>query len=160
MKVRARAVLPILCLSIAASVSADSESRPFTLILSGNANPVPTEDPCVPITTETGTGLASPIGIVKWESREVVNFCSNPQGADIEGEFVITAWNRDQIRGHRRMVAQADRAAGEITASGRYEITSGIGLLREAAGKGVIAAAGSLAPPFAFSGGLFGRIAF
>jgi hypothetical protein len=139
---------------------AGDEARPFTLVLTGNANPVPTDDPCVLINTETGTGVAAPLGLVRWHSREVVNFCTNPEGAEIEGEFTITTWNRDELRGHYRTVGQADPEAAEITAIGRYEVTGGTGRLAGATGKGVIAAAGSLAPPFAFNGGLFGRLSF
>jgi hypothetical protein len=151
-------VLPALLLTGAAR--ADEGPRPFTLVVNGNADPVPTEDPCVLINTETGTGFGSPVGIVKWESKERVNFCSDPEGAEIEGEFVLTTWNRDQIRGRYRTLGQADPETSEITVIGRYEITSGTGRFASVAGKGVIAAAGSLSPPFPFNGGLFGRVSF
>ena len=154
------AVALMSALALPAAAQAGDGPRPFTLILTGNANPVPTDDPCILINTETGTGLVAPLGLVRWSSREVVNFCTNPEGADIEGEFVITAWNHDEIQGRYRTVGQPDSVANQITADGRYEITGGTGALADVTGKGVVAAAGSLLPPFKFNGGLFGQITF
>lgn len=137
-----------------------AQNLPFVTTLQGNALPTPTDDPCILENRETATGQSTLLGRVRWESFEVVNLCSNPDGADVEGRFVITAPNGDQVTGTYRTLAQLDFAAGEITAAGWFEVTGGTGRLEQAAGKGAIAATGSLLPPFAFEGGLFGRISF
>ena len=95
-----------------------------------------------------------------WDNEPGSNFCANPEGAEIDGEFTITAWNGDKIQGTYHTLAHADTAANEIAAAGFFQITGGTGRFEEASGTGSIAAGGSLAPPFKFDGGLFGHITF
>ena len=154
------AVLGSLLLSAGRAGYADGPSLPFVTTLQGNAAPAPTDDPCVLTNSETASGQSTILGRVRWESQEVVNLCSNPDGADVEGRFVITAPSGDSVSGTYRTLAHLDFGTNEITAVGRYEITGGTGRLEGATGKGVIAASGSLSPPFDFEGGLFGRISF
>jgi len=135
-------------------------SQPFIVTLQGHANPTPTENPCVLVNTEAATGSAIGIGQIAWASREVVNLCSNAEGAEIEGEFTITAANGDQLLGVYQTLAQLDFESNKITASGRYRIVGGTGRFDGASGEGIIGAAGSLQPPFEFRGVLLGRISF
>jgi len=135
-------------------------SRPFIVALQGRANPTPTEDPCVLVNTEAATGSALGIGQIAWASREVVNLCSNADGAEVKAEFAITAANGDQLFGVYQTLAKLDFESNEITAHGRYRIMGGTGKFNGASGEGIIGAAGSLAPPFEFRGFLLGRVSF
>jgi len=134
--------------------------QPFIVALQGHANPTPTEDPCVLVNTEAATGSALGIGPIAWASREVVNLCSNADGAEVEGEFTITAASGDQMFGVYQTLAQLDFESNKITASGRYRIVGGTGRFDEASGEGIIGAAGSLQPQFDFRGVLLGRVSF
>lgn len=134
--------------------------QPFIVALQGHANPTPTEDPCVLVNTEEATGSALGIGPIAWAAREVVNLCSNAEGAEIEGEFAITAADGDQMFGVYQTLAQLDFESNKITASGRYRIVGGTGRFDGASGEGIIGASGSLQPPFEFRGVLLGRVSF
>ena len=148
----------VACLAVAASTSASAETGvPFVVFLQGNASPTPTGDPCVLINVETGTGSSAALGAITWESTETVDVCA-AGNADVDGELTITTGSGDQLTGTYRTSAHFDLEAAVITAVGRYRLTGGTGALANAKGKGVIAATGSLAPPFAFEGGLFGRL--
>ena len=147
----------VLALALSSVASADPPGAPFVLVLQGNANPTPTSDPCILTNTETGTGQSAALGAFTWESSEVVDLCANGN-ADIDGHFTLTAANGDKLSGTYRTSAHLDFQAGVITAVGRYKLTGGTGGFAGARGKGVTAATGSLAPPFAFDGGLFGSI--
>ena len=141
----------------------DDDRLELTALVRGNANPVPTEDPCILVNTETAKGLALNIGKITWKSEEVVDFSSNPDcfrpdGAEIEAKFVITVEDLGEILGVYQTVAQIDAFSNEITALGHYEITGGTGKFEDAEGKGVITAVGSLLPAFEFVGELIGRI--
>jgi len=154
------AVAGLLLLTFTGVAAADGVSRPFSATLEGNANPVPTADPCILVNTETAASRALHLGEGTWGSEEVVNFCSNPAGADVDGKFVITAANGEQIFGVYRTLAHLDFGTNTITALGRYEITGGTGRFEGAKGEGDISASGSLLPPFEVTGGLFGRISY
>jgi hypothetical protein len=154
---RALPVAVGLALLASGTVQADPPSVPFVVVLQGSANPQPTEDPCILNNTETGTGQSAALGVLAWQSSEVVDLCANGN-ADVDGQFTLTAANGDQLSGTYRTSAHLDFQAGVISAVGRYKITSGTGTFAGAKGKGVIAASGSLAPPFGFEGGLFGAI--
>lgn len=155
------AVVGTLVLASSTIASADPSSRPFSVTISGNANPVPDpSNPCILLNTETATGTALHLGASEWASTEVVDFCSIPPAAEIAGEFVVSAANGDRIFGRYQTVGQVDFAASLITVIGRYQITGGSGRFEGATGEGEITATGSLAPPFGFTGGLFGRISY
>lgn len=136
---------------------AQTTAVPFVVLLQGNANPTPTSDPCILVNTETGTSESATYGPLTWESTEVVDVCATGD-ADVDGAFSLTAANGDRLSGTYRTSAHLDFQAGVITAVGRYKLTGGTGGFAGAKGKGVIAASGSLLPPFDFQGGLFGRI--
>lgn len=148
----------MLVLTSAPTAAADDDSRPFAVVLEGNANPMPTEDPCTLLNTETAVGRALDIGRITWESRELVYVCSDP--AEVEGEFVITAANGDRIVGVYETRARLDFTTNEVTAFGFFKITGGSGRFEGARGGGVITAEGSLLPPFEVTGNLFGRISY
>jgi hypothetical protein len=156
---RAAFAVSVLVLLFTASTRAHG-SRAFMVALQGHANPVPTEDPCVLVNTETASGFAPGTGAVAWESREVVNLCAGPDGADIRGEFTITAANGDRLSGTYQTLGVLDFTANRITAHGRYLITGGTGAFAGASGEGALGAAGNLLPPFEFSGLLFGALSF
>src|SRR5262245_30404823 len=140
------------------TAEAGNPARPFEASLVGNANPVSTVDPCVLINTETGSGQARHLGRFTWASVETVQACSDP--AEIEGEFVMTAEDGDQVFGVYQTQAEFDFVANTITASGDYQITGGTGRFQGASGSGTLFAEGSLLPPFSFEGRLIGRISY
>ena len=148
----------VMALACTWAAEAGNPSRPFEASLVGNANPVPTEDPCVLINTETGSGQARHLGRFTWASVETVHVCSDP--AQIEGEFVMTAANGDQVFGVYQTQAEFDFGTNTIAAFGDYEITGGTGRFQGAQGGGTLFAMGSLVPPFPFEGGLSGWISY
>lgn len=156
-----RAAATVLSLVLAGAALADDDGRfaGLTGLQRGFASPVPTADPCILINTETLSGLAVGIGPIEWESVEVVDLGSNPDclapaGAEIEGEFVITTGNGDQISGDYETVAQIDPATARITALGHYRVTGGFARAR---GRGVITAEGNFLPPFDVTGQLIAQ---
>jgi len=158
MRSLAPVALSLLALAVTAgAAAAEPTTLPFVVTLQGNAGPAPTSDPCILVNTETGTGQSAAVGPITWSSTETVDVCSAGD-ADVDGSFTITTAAGDQLTGTYRTSAHLDFQAGVITAVGRYKITGGTGAFATAKGKGVIAAGGSLAPPFGFEGGLFGRL--
>jgi hypothetical protein len=153
------AVLTILA-GISPLAVADATSFPFRATLTGHAGPQPTADPCVLSNTEGGSGVATHLGAVDWTSAETVNFCTNLEGADVEGTFVWTAANGDEIRGRYVTVAHPDFAAGTITFAGTWEVTSGTGRFAGATGEGTLSGHGSLAPPFEVAATFEGAIRY
>lgn len=137
-----------------------SGSVPFSATLTGHANPTPTADPCVLSNTEGGSGTAVHMGAIAWASSETVNFCSNPDGADVTGQFTFTAANGDELTGTYVTLAHPDFAAGIITFSGEWTITGGTGRFAGASGSGTLSGEGSLAPPFEVSATFLGRISY
>ncbi len=162
-------IVILSCLLIGPTTFADdndyNSELNLTALLRGNASPVPTSDPCILINTETATGLALNIGSFKWESKEIVDVssspdCFNPEGAEIDGKFVITTADDSQIFGVYRTIAQIDSSTNVITALGNYEIKGGHGKFKGAEGKGIIKAVGDFFPPFEVTGELIGQISY
>ena len=143
-----------------AIINANPEIRPFSVTLDGHANPEFQPDGCTIINDEQGTGQARHLGAITWQSHEVVNLCSNPEGADVTGQFVLTAADGDQVFGTYETLANLDFAAGVVRALGAYQITGGTGRFVDAAGDGIISAVGSLAPPFGVLGAMKGTIGY
>jgi hypothetical protein len=150
----------LLILGPTAASEARSHARPFAVTLDGNASPVFQPDGCTIINDEEGTGHARHMGAIAWQSHEVVETCLNPAGADVTGQFVLTAANGDQVFGTYTTLAHLDFGAGQVTAFGHFQITGGTGRFSGAGGSGVISAIGSLAPPFAVLGGMSGAISY
>ena len=150
-----------LLLGSTAVITANPHSRPFVVTLDGNANPIFTSDPCVIINDETGVGEGSHLGAITWSSHETVNQCANPgEGAEVQGAFVLTAANGDQVFGTYQTIAHLDFATFQVSASGQFTITGGTGRFEGASGGGTIGADGSLLPPFEVLGGMAGRIVY
>jgi len=157
---RAASVTLAVMLAYSCPVAANPHSRPFVVTLVGHANPIFTSDPCIIINDEAGTGQATHMGHITWSSHETVNQCTNPEGADVDGAFVLTAANGDQVFGTYQTIAQLDFATFQVSASGQFTITGGTGRFDGASGSGTIGADGSLLPPFEVLGGQVGRISF
>jgi hypothetical protein len=141
----------------AATAVADSPPRPFKVVIDGNANPVFT-GPCTITNTETGTGHATHMGTITWQSTENVDACG--PDAIVHAEFIITAATGERVTGTYSTIAHLDFMAGEVRAAGLYRITGGTGRFAAASGKGVITAEGSLSPPFGVLGDMTGTIDF
>jgi hypothetical protein len=150
----------IVVAMLTVGAGAQSNSRPFNVTLDGFASPVFQPDGCTIINDEHGTGQASHLGAISWQSHEVVDVCSNPEGADVEGEIVITAANGDQVFGTYYTLAHLDFGAGQVRALGSYQITGGTGRFVNASGQGIISALGSLAPPFGVLAQMSGVIGY
>lgn len=153
------AVVAILILVSAAPAVADEQARPFGATIEGNAGPVFT-GPCTIVNNETGTGQALHLGAITLTTHENVDLCSNPAGAVINGQFVMTAANGDQVVGTYQTLGHLDFATNQVTAAGRYTITGGTGRFAEVSGEGDLTAVGSLLPPFEVMGSFFGRITY
>jgi hypothetical protein len=152
-------VLTAMVLAFSVSAAADS-ARPFGATLEGYANPVPTSDPCVLTNTEGGTGKAVHMGAIAWASSETVNFCTDPEGAEVQGSFVMTAANGDQLHGEYTTLAHPDFTSGVITFSGQWTIVGGTGRFENATGGGTLTGEGSLAPPFAVMASFVGKVSY
>ena len=137
----------------------------ITALRKGFASPMPTADPCILMNTVEASGPAVGIGWIAWESEESVDLsspddphCLNPPtGGAIDGVFVITAENGDEISGVYQGVAQIDFVAAGITALGHYRITGGSGRFEDWDGQGVTTISGNFAPPFDFTGELIAQ---
>ena len=154
-------VIPGLLLFLApANAYADSGPRPFFAVSSGNANPVPTSDPCILTNTEAGPGYAMGLGLMTWESEEVVDFCADedPNTAAVEGQLVLTAANGDEIFGVYHTLATVNPDLALITFAGTYDFTGGSGRFENVTGTGTLAGQGSLLPPFEASAALAGTL--
>src|SRR5688572_8831908 len=83
-------------LALTATTVASAQSRPFNVVIDGNAQPVFT-GPCTIENTETGTGHATHMGTITWQSTESVDAC----GPDtiVHAEFVITAATGERVTG-------------------------------------------------------------
>jgi hypothetical protein len=150
----------LLVAAFSSGIAADPQVRPFSVTLDGYASPEFQPDGCTIINDEHGTGQASHLGAISWQSHEVVNLCSNPDGAEVEGDIVITAANGDQVFGTYETLAHLDFGAGQVRALGSYQITGGTGRFVDAAGQGIISAVGSLAPPFGVIAQMSGTIGY
>ena len=152
------AVVALSLLLGPAILNANTETRPFSVTLDGYASPAFQPDGCTIINDEQGTGQARHLGAITWQSHEVVNLCTNPDGADVVGEIVLTAADGAQVFGTYETLANLDFGAGVVRALGAYRITGGTGRFVNAAGDGIISAVGSLAPPFGVLGAMKGTI--
>ena len=141
----------------ATTAIASSQSRPFKVVIDGNAGPVFT-GPCTIENTETGTGHATHMGTITWQSTESVDACG--PDAIVHAAFVITAATGETVTGTYSTIAHLDFAASEVRAAGLFRITGGTGRFAAASGRGVITAEGSLVPPFGVLGDLTGTIDF
>ncbi len=146
--------------TLTVAAGAQSSARPFNVTLDGNASPVFQPDGCTIINDEHGTGHGSHLGAISWQSHEVVDVCSNPEGGDVSGEIVITAANGDQLFASYTTLAHLDFGAGVVQALGAYQITGGTGRFVNASGQGIISAVGSLAPPFGVLAQMSGVIGY
>ena len=140
--------------------SSDDHSRPLVVTFGGFVGPTPTSDPCILVNNEHGEGKGTHLGAISWELEETVDLCSNPDGADVNGQIVLTAADGDQLFANYVTLAHLDFAANQFTASGTYRITGGTGRFASAGGTGVIAATGILSPPFDVAGGMSGTIRY
>jgi len=150
----------LVVLVLTSRAAAQSSSRPFAVTLDGNASPVFLPDGCTIVNDEQGTGQAQHMGRITWQSHEVVDVCSNPDGANVVGEMVITAADGDQVFGSYQTLAHLDFVGGQVRALGSFEITGGTGRFANATGQGIISAVGSLAPPFGVLGQMSGVIGY
>ncbi len=130
----------------------DGNELVLTALVEGLANPQPTEDPCILMNTETGTGLDLTIGKITIETTEVVDLsssldCLNPDRAEVHSEFTLTAVaDSDKVFGIYHTVILIGPTA-DLEILGRYQITGGTGRFEGATGKGVITAQGNLFEP-------------
>jgi hypothetical protein len=137
------AVLAAVVFAMPTAASAQAAAVPFVVLLQGNANPTPTDDPCILVNTETGTGQSAAHGTFTRESRRSSSVCATGD-ANVDGEFTLTAANGDRLSGTYRTSAHLDFQAGVITAVGRCKVTDGTGGFAGAKGKGVIALFGRI----------------
>jgi hypothetical protein len=148
-----------LVLALHTAAADDQVVRAFSATVEGNATPVPI-DPCTLLNTESATGWALHLGLITLETSETVDACSNPAGAEVHGDFVMTAANGDQLFGNYDTLADLDFVTFRVTAIGDFHITGGTGRFEGATGGGVITADGSLLPPFELTGGFLGWISY
>ena len=166
MRKRTRTIAIAIAVAIAAAGASGAEAvaaagpRPFGATLEGHSNAVPTSDPCVLTITEGGTGKAVHMGAIAWASSETLNLCSNPEGADVQGELVMTAANGDEVFGRYVSLVRPDFQAGVFTFTGRWEIVSGTGRFRNVTGEGTLSGGGSLVPPFQVMASMVGSISY
>lgn len=154
--------LRVLALGVTAALMAttavaSSQSRPFTVVIDGNASPVFT-GPCTIENTETGTGHATHMGTITWKSTENVDACGPV--TIVRASFTITSTTGEQVNGTYDTVAELNFATSEVRAAGLFTITGGTGRFVNASGEGVVNAEGSLLPPFGVIGHLTGTIDF
>jgi hypothetical protein len=157
---RLLAVAVAVALMVPPGVGAnDGETRPFRMVLQGHASPDFPPEGCFLTNSESGTGIALHLGALTWASNEIVNFCAEG-GPVVEGEFVLTAADGDQLFGHLRTIAQFDFVTNQITFSGTWQITGGTGRFQGASGEGELSGQGSLVPPFDVTSDFSGEISY
>src|SRR4029450_7553898 len=145
-RIAAATVCASVLLYAAVLVRADA-LRPFALSLEGFANPQFT-GPCSIVNDETGSGHATHLGAIAFQSHETVDLCSNPDGGEVTGTFTLTAANGDQLFGSYETIGVFNFGNNQVKASGRYRVAGGTGRFAAASGGGDIKAVGSLLPPF------------
>ena len=148
-----------LVLALHTAAADDPVVKAFSATVEGNANPVPISE-CILLNTETATGQALHLGQITLETAETVDRCSNPEGAEVHGDFVMTAANGDQLFGNYDTLADLNFVTFRVAAIGDFRITGGTGRFDGATGGGVITADGSLLPPFELTGGFLGQISY
>ncbi len=109
-----------LALGLSVTVAASGSSRPFKASIHSFAGPAPTTDRCVLANAESGSAQVTHLGKSAMESNEFGNLCSNPEGADITGQFTMTAANGDQLFGSYDTLGHLDFANDEVTFSGPF----------------------------------------
>ena len=159
MKVFTLAVAACLTLVLPVTMIASGSSRPFKASIHAFAAPVPT-GPCELTNAEEGAAQVTHLGRSTMASNEVVDLFSNPEGAEITGQFTMTAANGDQLFGTYETLGHLDFGIGEVTFSGQFTITGGTGRFEGASGGGAIEGSGSLAPPFDVFAQMNGRIMY
>jgi hypothetical protein len=159
MRIFTLAVAACLTVALPVTIAAGAASRPFKASIHAFAAPTPT-GPCELTNAETGTAQVTHLGRSTMESNEVVDLCSNPDGAEITGQFTMTAANGDLLFGTYETLGHLDFATSEVTFSGQFTITGGTGRFQGAAGGGAIEGAGSLLPPFDVFAQMNGRITY
>lgn len=159
MKMLTLALALCLTLAVPASISAAGASRPFKASIHGFAAPTPT-GPCELTNAETATAQVTHLGRSTMESNEIVDLCSNPEGAEITGQFTMTAANGDLLFGTYETLGHLDFGTSEVTFSGQFTITGGTGRFEGASGGGSIEGSGSLLPPFDVFAQMNGRVMY
>jgi hypothetical protein len=158
MKIFTLAVAACLTLVLPTTTTASGSSRPFKASIHAFAAPVQTG--CEIVNAETGTAQVTHLGRSAMESNEVVDLCSNPEGAEIAGQFTMTAANGDQLFGSYETLGQLDFANNEVRFSGQFTITGGTGRFEGASGGGAIEGSGVLSPPFDVFAQMNGRVMY
>jgi hypothetical protein len=164
-----------LALAFAATVTAGAERehreavggpgaqlRPFGAVLDVRTTPGAQTD-CTLEIIEAGTGRAVHMGAITWEATETLNFCEKPEDANaaINGTFVMTAANGDQVHGQYATLQYLDPATGVFTFSGQWSIAGGTGRFQDAAGQGTLSGEGRLsAPPVSVMGTMVGALSY
>jgi hypothetical protein len=159
MKIFTLAVAACLTLVLPATMVASGSSRPFKASIHAFAAPTPTSN-CQLTNAETGTAQVTHLGRSTMESNEVVELCVNPEGAEITGQFTITAANGDLVFGTYETLGHLNFDTNEVTFSGQFTITGGTGRFEGASGGGSIEGSGSLLPPFDVFAQMNGRIMY
>jgi len=100
------------------------------------------------------------MGAIAWAGAQTLNLCTNPEGADDHGEFVMTAANGDEVFGSYVTLVRFDFEAGVFTFTGRWRISGGTGRFSHAIGEGTVSGEGSVAPPSKVTARLAGTISY
>src|SRR5262245_2963752 len=131
------------------------EMLPFEVRLEGFADPKFNPDGTVD-NKELAFGVATHLGVVVWVSEE--HATPNKDGTlGVEGEFVLTGANGDQVIG-RYCTTGKIIAFPMARFEGEFWITGGTGRFANAAGSGTIIGDGSLVDPYEIVGSLSGTI--
>lgn len=141
------------------AVLPDGVALPFHASVSGNANLIPTGNPCLIRNEESGSGTAIGLGEFQWRDVELVDFCAIPGGVSVTGSFVMTAANGDELRGELTTTGSF-AANGDLLIEGTYLVTGGTGRLAGATGSGDVNVVARMAPGLPFSGSLDGSIRY
>lgn len=133
--------------------------RPMSVTLQGNANLIPTNDPCVFTNEETGSGNSTHLGAFVWSDVETVNFCTVPGGVSVVGSFVMTAANGDAVTGDLTTTGLF-QMNGDLLIDGTYSIAGGTGRFVDATGEGLVNITAQLSPGLPFAGTIEGTIQY
>lgn len=133
--------------------------RPMSVTLQGNANLIPTNDPCIFTNAETGSGNGTHLGAFVWSDVETVNFCTIPGGVSVVGSFVMTAANGDAVTGDLTTTGLF-QMNGDLLIDGTYSIAGGTGRFVDATGQGLVRITAQLSPGLPFAGTMEGTIQY
>ena len=137
---------------------ADEEQWPFVAIIQGNLNLMPTNDPCVFLNEDTGKGFATHMGRISATTMESIDFCSSAPDVVVVGEFVLENADGAALSCAYETLGTPVPDSPEIRSFGRYECPDGEGRFALCSGRGLIAAQGSLLPPFEVGLALAGKL--